>query len=698
MERALIALSGIAINFVLFFIANKLGIPLYFDTIGTMFVAAVCGVFPGVAVALTTNILCSLFMSQAIFYSSLNILIAIVAYKFFKRARIKKVSSALLFISVAAFIGGVLGGVFQWLLLGEPQFATVRDTAKLITSEDSSGFFFAFLAVNFALNIIDKTICFVIAYLIFSIIRKEKKEAIRNSGFMQRGVLNARIEDEKGGRNDYGLSLQTRMALMFVITAAFITLVISVVSVRIYTTSLRAEYKQNAINAAKLAAASIDADKIDTYLVMGHRAEGYNETEQRLTDILENSNGVQYLYALKIERDGCHFIFDIDTEDTEGYEPGEVVPFDKEFEEFKDELIAGNEIKAVESDGVFGWLLTIYCPVKNDEGRTVCYTGADISLVYFSGYVKEYIVKILLIFSGFFLVVVIFSIWISRMRLVYPIKSMVRAAEDLSFEDLDQDEMDKNVGKLKALDINTGDEVEQLYDAICRMAVNNAEQTRRIRYFARANEKMQNGLIVTMANMVESRDSDTGAHVQKTAAYVRIILEGLKRKGYYPEKLNDKYIAEVEMSAPLHDVGKINVSDTILNKPGKLTDEEYEIMKTHTTAGKHILEDAISTVQGESYLKEARNMAAYHHERWDGKGYPEKLHGEVIPLAARVMAVADVFDALTSPRVYKPAFPLEKALAILQEGSGTQFDPKCVEVFMENLDEVKKVLKKFQNA
>ena len=221
---------------------------------------------------------------------------------------------------------------------------------------------------------------------------------------------------------------------------------------------------------------------------------------------------------------------------------------------------------------------------------------------------------------------------------------------------------------------------------------------RSIRRLSESTVKMQDGLIITMADLVESRDSDTGAHVQKTAAYVKIIVEGLKNKGYYAGKITPKFMSDVVRSAPLHDIGKINIPDEVLNKPGKLTEEEFEIMKTHTTAGKRIMENAISTVKGDNYLKEARNMAAYHHERWDGKGYPEGIHGEVIPLSARIMAVADVFDALTSPRVYKPAFSLEKSLSILEEGIGTQFDPKCVEVFIEALPEVKVILRKYNRS
>jgi HD-GYP domain-containing protein (c-di-GMP phosphodiesterase class II) len=248
---------------------------------------------------------------------------------------------------------------------------------------------------------------------------------------------------------------------------------------------------------------------------------------------------------------------------------------------------------------------------------------------------------------------------------------------------------------LRSLNITTGDEVEKLFRALCEMASSQAEQLRSVRRLSENTAKMQNGLIITMADLVENRDSDTGAHIQKTAAYVKIIVEGLKKKGYYAEKITPKFISDVVRSAPLHDIGKISISDQILNKPGKLTDEEYEIMKTHTTEGRKIMEKAIDTVEGENYLKEARNMAAYHHERWDGKGYPEGLHGEVIPLSARIMAVADVFDALTSRRIYKPPFPLDKAIEMLKEGAGTQFDSKCVEVFIDALPEVKVILRKY---
>ena len=145
-------------------------------------------------------------------------------------------------------------------------------------------------------------------------------------------------------------------------------------------------------------------------------------------------------------------------------------------------------------------------------------------------------------------------------------------------------------------------------------------------------------------------------------------------------------------------MGKIHVSDTILNKPGKLTDEEFDLMKKHTTAGCDIIQQAMDIVPDSDYLKEAKNLATYHHEKWNGKGYPEGLSGEDIPLSARIMAVADVFDALVSRRSYKPGMPFEKAISIIREDSGTHFDPVVAQAFLNAEDKVRKVAEDTSNT
>lgn len=310
---------------------------------------------------------------------------------------------------------------------------------------------------------------------------------------------------------------------------------------------------------------------------------------------------------------------------------------------------------------------------------------------------QQYLVRVVLIFSGYFIFILYTGSWIAKYYLVYPMHAIADCTSNFMVNDNNENLLKENVDKLKSIDIQTKDELEYLYNAICKMADDSYSQMNDLKYQSKAISQMQTGLIVTMADMVENRDKDTGYHIQKTADYVRIIVEGLKAKGYYADKITPKYISDVVLSAPLHDIGKINIPDAILNKPGKLTDEEFAIMKTHAEDGRKIIERAITVVQGENYLKEARNMAGYHHEKWDGTGYPEGLKGQVIPLSARIMAVADVFDAVSSKRVYKDAMPFEDALAILQKDASTHFDPKCVEVFIDAKDEVRKVMEKYKD-
>ncbi len=698
--RALSVIIGIAVNLLLSYLTKVLDLPFYLDTAGTIFTASMGGMFTGIMTAVATNVLCSIFDPYSLYYTLISVLIAVFTALFFRKNKFSRPVFIPLYILIISLTGGILGTLFQWALLGGPQFKDVAEISALI-SGDATGtlYFFTSLLVITGLNIVDKGVSAGLAFLALRLIPKEKQRAVMNSRWKQKPLTEEEIERVNHRAREGAHSLRKRTTVMLAVTAFALAIVLSWISVMLSYETTKDEYRESAMKSAEFTASLINPYLIDNYLRNGRSAPGYEKIEDTMYKIRENSPGVVYLYVVTVEDDGCRFVFDLNAEDgTEAFQPGEFSPFEAAFEKDIPALKSGQEIEPIESNDSFGWLLTAYYPVRNAHGETVCYAGADASMSYVSGFTSQYLLRVLLIFSGFFILIMSYGLWVSGYFIVYPAGSMAAAVESFIEGGDDQDTLDDNVRKIRALDIHTGDEIETLYNAVCRMASDTAEQMRGIRHYAEATAQMQNGLIVTMADMVESRDSDTGAHVQKTAAYVRIILEGLKRKGYYAGKITPKYMADVESSAPLHDVGKINVPDAVLNKPGKLDEKEFEIMKTHTTAGREIMEKAISTVKGGSYLKEARNMAGYHHERWDGKGYPEGLHGEVIPLSARIMAVADVFDALTSPRVYKPAFPLEKALEIITDGSGTQFDPKVVEVFLESLPEVKMVLKKYNKT
>lgn len=692
----ILVLCGVALNVCFGFATYKLKIPMYFDTIGTIGVAALCGILPGFIVAVLTNLLCSLVNSMAIYYTILNILIAGVTAFFVKKDYFKIKVKVFEYVLILAIIGGGIGSLFQLALLGHPQFQAIAETAEYFSYSTGLNYYCCFIILNILLNFIDKGISAVMIYIIIKVIPKEQKISIWNSGWMQRPLTTVEI-------NNYrfvGKGVQTvqrRLTSLLITAAVLMTLIMGTINVQLYYKNQKLEYQANSLGAVKLAAAAIDPEMIDAYIKKGENVPGYIETYEHLYNIKYETPGIQYLYVIKIVEEGCRVVFDVETDDVEAYKNGDLIEFEKAFYPYISDLLEGKEIAPIESNDISGWVLTTYYPIKNQENVTVAYACADVSMLYLSDYIKEYILKAGLIFSGFFLLIIAYGLWVARFYLVYPINSMAGIAASFNFESEDNKQLRENVKKIEALDIHTNDELENLYHIICKMTEDTVEQINDIRIQAKRISQMQSGLIITMADMVESRDSNTGYHILKTADYVAIILEALKEKGCYADKLTPKYIEDVKMSAPLHDIGKINIPDAVLNKPGKLTDEEYEIMKRHTIEGKKLLEKAIDTVQGENYLKEARNMAAYHHEKWDGSGYPDGLKGSVIPLSARIMAVADVFDALTAKRVYKDPMPFEKAMSIIKEGAGTHFDPTIVEVFVESEKEVRRVLKKYQD-
>ena len=209
-----------------------------------------------------------------------------------------------------------------------------------------------------------------------------------------------------------------------------------------------------------------------------------------------------------------------------------------------------------------------------------------------------------------------------------------------------------------------------------------------------ANKTLDNAL-QGLANVIEHRDLESGEHVKRTQLYVGTLAKHLiLSKSKYADELLSLQPEIIIKSMALHDVGKIAIPDRILLKPGRLDPEEYEIMKTHTTRGKEIIGE-LGDIKSSLYLKHCENICYGHHERWDGKGYPQGLKEEGIPLAARMAALADVYDALVCARVYKAAMPYTEAVKIIEDGKGTQFDPVIIDALVKLQDEFRKIAEKY---
>lgn len=199
---------------------------------------------------------------------------------------------------------------------------------------------------------------------------------------------------------------------------------------------------------------------------------------------------------------------------------------------------------------------------------------------------------------------------------------------------------------------------------------------------------IQDAAVFTLAKVAESRDQETGGHLVRMRDYSQILAEELAQDGRYADQISGQFLQDLYRSSPLHDIGKVGIRDEILLKPGRLTPEEFETMQQHTVIGANILDQAVARLRGGGFLAMAALIARFHHERFDGAGYPAGLVAQEIPLPARIVAVADVYDALTSVRPYKPAYPTDEAESIIRRDSGRHFDPVIVEAFCRRFDDI----------
>jgi len=211
-------------------------------------------------------------------------------------------------------------------------------------------------------------------------------------------------------------------------------------------------------------------------------------------------------------------------------------------------------------------------------------------------------------------------------------------------------------------------------------------------------QDLQDAMVLSMASLAETRDNETGNHLRRTQHYVKRLAQQLRLNPRFADELNDRCIDLLFKSAPLHDIGKVGIPDSILLKPSRLDPAEFEIMKTHTTLGRDAIVHAEQALGHEvPFLRFAKEIALSHQEKWDGSGYPEALVGEAIPLSARLMALADVYDALISKRVYKPAFTHEDSVRMILEGSGTHFDPNVAQAFQAVQEDFRQIAARYRD-
>lgn len=698
-NRALLLCSiGLLINIVGVRIALGFDLPLYLDNIGSALAAALGGFIPGIVVGFLTNLINAIGDYSTAYYGSLTVLIAICSAYFASKGFYQRVSRLPLIILTFALIGGGLGSILTWALYGF-DFGTGISAPLALQIFNSSPLskFWSQFSADMLIDLLDKTITVVIVALALRLIPERIKELFVFSGWQQRPL--SLKELTRNARRKGRLSLRWEIILLVSSATLLTALAVAAISYYHFKSASIDEQETFAKGIVQVVRESVDAEKVDEYLEKGESVPGYADTEFVLKSLMESSPYIEYCYVYRIREDGCHVVFDPDTPDVPGEDPGTVIPFDNAFEDYLPALLRGEEINPVTSDETYGWLLTVYDPIYDSKGVCQAYAAVDINMNHIAKNGLQFLARVISLFVGIFIVTVTIVIWLAEYRVIVPINSMAAAASQASYEN--EEARKRAVDDIESLEIHTDDEIENLYYAIVKNTQDMAATTENMaKYIAQMQKqsqtigKLQNGMILVLADMVESRDQNTGEHVRKTAAYTGVIMRQLRRAHIYEDQLTDEYIEDVMHSAPLHDVGKIQVPDAILNKPGRLTDEEFAIMKTHTTAGSDIIQSAISMVSEDDsgYLIEARNLAHYHHEKWNGSGYPDGLSGTDIPLSARIMAVADVFDALVSKRSYKDGFPFEKAMTIIEEGRGSHFDPAIVDAFMSASDEVRSIM------
>ena len=467
-------------------------------------------------------------------------LIAICSAWFAERGYYGKLSKLPIVVFTFALIGGGLGSVLTWTLYGF-EFGTSLSAplAQRILDTGIMSPFWAQFAADMLVDVLDKALTVAIVAIVLKVLPQSLKDKLYFAGWQQAPLTRKKLmaADHKRARR---MSLRSKIILLVAAAMVIIAGVVTVISFIHFQNAAIDEQIKLAYGVANVASDAIVADRVDEFIEKGEAAEGYALIDKRFNDLVSSAEEIEYVYAYKILEDGCHVVFDADTPETPGSQPGDVVEFDEAFMKDLPILLAGGEIPPITSNEKYGWLLTIYKPVYDSQGVCQCYVGVDINMNHIATSGYQFMARVISLFFGFFLLILTGAIWLAEYNIILPINTMDIATENAVYNT--EEARARTVERIHELDIHTGDEIENLYHSVVRTTEDMVGTIENVEHQNEVISRLQNGLILVLADMVESRDKCTGDHVRKTADYTDIIMRQLKKEGVYTDQLTDEFI------------------------------------------------------------------------------------------------------------------------------------------------------------
>lgn len=686
-------LISILLNIAATMVAGLFPVKFRINTVGTMVSTLSGGFIPGVISTFSSNLIFKAMSREGIYYTAFNfvtvILTAIIRHTFIKHRKNEKILYPYVFLCV------IFIAAFKTLLLYILGYTDNEGRSVLFVDFIYNNFNItkgnAMLLGNFIYEDLDISISAFCAYYLIKLV------PIRIRGeFYNTDIWQGRLPEEmQRNINELKVKRSFKRKLFIIVNVIMFTSIITsfVVSFTVFKEHITKEDLKISNIAIERIIDKYNVNQFEDYSD-GTVRYGYLKMIENIKEYTNYDDTIICTYIFKDEGDYVNVIVEINNETDNYIGPGHT------FAKLHNKMYSAalnsvdSEKNVIMNSDTYGEILLNTVNVLDKDGTpTDYYVGCALPMNRIESIYKDFAARFLSVIVILIISETIGIYWFINNNMVRPIKAISYIVANFKYGN-DEDRKE-NFRNLRKLEITTDDEIENLYNALL---ITIKEENRQSTILRKKNEKideMQKNLISALAELVESRDNDTGEHIKKTAEYVNIIARKMQERDYYKTQVTDSFIENITYAAPLHDIGKIQVSDNILLKPGKLTDEEFEKMKEHTVYGGKILKNICDYIPDIEYLREAQFMAEYHHEKWNGKGYPYNLSGESIPLSARIMAVADVFDALVSKRVYKDAFSFEKAVSIIQEESGQQFDPLVVDAFTKSLDEVRHVKEQY---